>query len=698
MIARSSALWLIGLAIAVAASGWLYLLRPFTLEIRGPWVRSALPLDDIARRGAVPLVVFVLVWGAAAGLLGLVARKAGLERLVAALALAIGIGVWLYAAQTAATYLASGVSFHEALHTAAGARVVYLPAAFAGIAGGILGRRRTQARSWAPVGSAIGVALAGLIDILSAVTPEITERLFRVERFVPSAVPRVASAGVAAAGVILLLVARGLARRKHRAWQIAVCLLAVSSLLHLVKGLDYEEATITFILTLVLIARRHDFDAPGDTTTRVVVLVRALVGVCAIYVYGVVALLINAGNTDRPFSLGFALSVTSRALLGGEFQASHDVHGRFGTWFPWSISLLAMTGVGVLVVSWLAPWRYRPHEGSRHQQIAHELVRRWGTDTLSPFSLRSDKSTFLSSDHRAFVAYVVVAGVALVGGDPVGPEDAVAELVPQFLGYARSRGWTVAFLGASEPWMNLAGQFGLHPMYWGDEAVIYTRAFSLDGRAIRKVRQSVHRLARAGYVSDIRTAAQILTVERRELEAIVGVWRGDRAQHGFAMELNGLFRLDGDDELFVIGRDPEGAPRGFLHFVVARAGSALSLSSMPRLPTTPNGFNEWLTCAAVEWARIQGFEKVSLNFAAFAALFDPDAELSGVRRIERNALLAVRSRLELQLDNLLRFTKKFQPVWQSRYVLYERRSDLPRIGLAALTAEGYLPGVERKPR
>src|SRR5712691_642598 len=263
-IARSSALWLVALAIAVAASGWLYLLRPFTLELPGPKVGSVLPLDDVAGRGAVPLLVFLLVWSAAAVLLGLVARTAGLERLVAGLALAVGIGMWLYATQTAATYLASGVSFHEALHTAAGARVVYLPAAFAGIAGAILGRRRTQPRSWAPIGSAIGVALAGLIDILSAVTPEITERLFRVERFVPSAVPRVASAGVAAAGVILLLVARGLARRTHRAWQIAVWLLAVSSLLHLVKGLDYEEATITFILAIVLIARRHDFDAPGD--------------------------------------------------------------------------------------------------------------------------------------------------------------------------------------------------------------------------------------------------------------------------------------------------------------------------------------------------------------------------------------------------------------------------------------------------
>ena len=204
------------------------------------------------------------------------------------------------------------------------------------------------------------------------------------------------------------------------------------------------------------------------------------------------------------------------------------------------------------------------------------------------------------------------------------------------------------------------------------------------------MRQSVHRLARAGYVSDIRSAAEIPLDERKELHVIAQAWRGEKAERGFAMELDALFGLDGEDELFVIGRDVDGVPRGFLHFVVARAGSALSLSSMPRLSTTPNGFNEWLTCETLAWARDRGFEKVSMNFAAFAALFDPDTKLSRVQRVQRDALLALRSRLELQLDNLLRFTMKFQPGWQRRYVLYERRADLPRIGVAALTAEGYL--------
>jgi len=150
-----------------------------------------------------------------------------------------------------------------------------------------------------------------------------------------------------------------------------------------------------------------------------------------------------------------------------------------------------------------------------------------------------------------------------------------------------------------------------------------------------------------------------------------------------------LFHLRGRDALFVIGRNADGEPCGFLYFATCAPGSTLSLSGMPRLAVTPNGFNDWLIVRAVEWARANGFEHVSLNFAPFARLF-ADAEATGMRRLTRELLLVVKSRLQLQLDNLYVFNQKFLPRWCPRYVVYQRRAHLPRIGVAALAAEGYL--------
>jgi lysyl-tRNA synthetase class 2 len=80
---------------------------------------------------------------------------------------------------------------------------------------------------------------------------------------------------------------------------------------------------------------------------------------------------------------------------------------------------------------------------------------------------------------------------------------------------------------------------------------------------------------------------------------------------------------------------------------------------------------------------------MSLNFAPFAALLAPGVELRPVQRVERRLLLALKG--HFQLDNLLHFNRKFFPEWQRRFVVYERRTDLPRVGFAALAAESYLP-------
>jgi lysyl-tRNA synthetase, class II len=60
-----------------------------------------------------------------------------------------------------------------------------------------------------------------------------------------------------------------------------------------------------------------------------------------------------------------------------------------------------------------------------------------------------------------------------------------------------------------------------------------------------------------------------------------------------------------------------------------------------------------------------------------------------VQEVQRKALLRLKG--HFQLDNLLMFNRKFFPRWERRFVVYERRRDLPRVGIAALAAEAYLP-------
>ncbi|HZR96024.1 MAG TPA: phosphatidylglycerol lysyltransferase domain-containing protein [Gaiellaceae bacterium] len=671
-------------AVVVAATGWLYLLRP--VGRLGPGVHDALALDELSRRATSPLVLYVVVWAAAAVLVGLLARFAGADGLTAGLVLGPAVGGWLYLLNGVSILVVRQVPAHEAFRAASTEQAVLLPALLVAFAGALLGRQRGSGRDRSRATLAWLVAGVALLAAWDAIFPE--HRRSLVAAFDPAQVHGATKAAVAPLAAVLLLAARSLARGSRRAWQVALVVLVALLVLHIGRRFS-EGAIVTGVVAVALVARRADFRRRGDPTARPRVLVHAAVIASSVVGYGLVTLWVNRVMVDQPYTLGFALGVVGRAVAGLDFRGADHLSGAFAGWFPLTEFLLATCGLAFVLAEWLAPWRYRLQQQADERVLARTLVRRFGDDTLAPFALRADKSYFFSPDRRAFVAYRVVGGIAIVAGDPIGSPDGHAQLVEAFVEYAHERGWRVAILGASARTLELYRSLGLRVLYHGDEAIVDTRTFSLEGRAIRKVRQSVHRVQRAGYVARALRPGEMDDALRAELETIACEWRGDAPERGFVMALDALFRLDGDDVVFVVGFDGAGRATGFLHFCVAHAGSALSLSTMPRRRDVPNGFNEWLICESIAWARIVGYERVSLNFTPFASLLSPEASLTPAQRLEAAALRRLKG--WFQLDNLAQFNRKFFPGWEPRYVVYERRRDLPRVGLAALAAESYLP-------
>jgi lysyl-tRNA synthetase, class II len=668
------------LLVGVSATGWMYLLHP---ALPGPRIGLALPLDELSRHSSVSLLWYLLVWGVAAALLGAYARWARIERLTAALILGLGIGIWSYLQAGVSMAVVRQVPVRDALDTAARLQLVYLSAAVVALAAAALARPRRVAR--APVLVATVVAIGGLLNLIHGVLPG--RDIGILHTFTPDAVGPLAKASGAFAAVAMLIASRGLARRRHRAWQVATAVTGLSTTIHVLHGFNHGTLASAVVLVL-LIARRHDFDGPGDSESRALVARRVLSVLTAIGLYALLALWLNRTAADQPLTLRFVVRETLDGLLAVNLRGSPHLVGAFGDWFPLSLLLLGIASTLWVVAGWIAPWRHRVVQEERERVVARALVHTWGIDTLAPFVLRADKSYFFTADEAAFLAYRVVSGVAIVSGDPIGPRDRLDELIGQFVEHAHRRDWRVAILGASEGCLPLYAAHGLHSLYHGDEAIVDTASFSLEGRPIRKVRQSVHRLAQAGYDARVLRPSALDDSLRNELETVARDWRGEAPERGFVMALDALFSLGDDDALFVIGFGPDGRAAGFLHFAVS-CGAALSLSSMPRVRTTPNGFNEWLICAAIGWARDNGFERVSLNFAPFAALLAPEADLTGLQEVQRRALLTLKG--HFQLDNLLAFNRKFFPRWERRFVVYERRRDLPRVGIAALAAEAYLP-------
>jgi lysyl-tRNA synthetase, class II len=688
----------LGLAVAIIVittltTGWLYWMRADVAHWPGPMVRDVLPLDEMPGHDRVPLLACIAAFGVAAVSLGLVARALGLGRLAAGLSLAAGVGVWLFLVNAVCLFIVRQEPFPVASREAAGLQPMYLEAAMAGAGGALLGRSGQQERrNQVPVLLAWMVAAGGLLDLISALFPHPGQALAVVERFGPGIVVPAVHALLVPAGALLLVGARGLARRSRRAWELSVTLLGLSAVLHLILGPDYAATIVTGLIAVALVARRQDFTFRGEPGAQPPALLRLAAMLALAVVYGLTAIWVYQMIADVPFNLHDALLDTLRGLVGMRPLSNRYLPRSFSWWFPFSVLSIAAIGLIWAAEVWSRPWRQRFFPDGGRRERATQIVRQWGCDTLAPFTLRADKEWFITG--QTLIAYRVVRGIAVVGGDPVGPLAEAGAALDEFLPYLRARGWHVAVLGASGRLLQAYRDRGLHPMYQGSEAVIDVATFSLEGRRMRAVRQAVHRLARRGYRAEAIMAGDVPPELREELTAIDRAWLQGGRRKGFTMELDSLFRLGGSDAMFMIGRDENSQVAGCLHLAVCAASRSLSLSSIPRRPGTPNGFSAWLIVNAVSWARRNGFERVSLNFAPFADLLSAESTLSSAQRLERGVLMRLKRMLALQLDNLVRFNGQFGPAWEPRYVVVERRADLPRVAVAAMAAEGYLPHAD----
>jgi lysyl-tRNA synthetase, class II len=322
---------------------------------------------------------------------------------------------------------------------------------------------------------------------------------------------------------------------------------------------------------------------------------------------------------------------------------------------------------------------------------ARDVVEAHGDDSLSPFILRPDKSFAFASG--GVIAYRVIGRTAVVSGDPVGPTGSVATLVGPLMRRAHDAGGRVVLYGASARHLATYRELGLRAICVGEEAVVDPEVFTLEGRPVRKLRQSANRVARRGWRIEAHRGREIDDALESEIDALEAEWRSQRAHVlGFAMAM-GEFDLGvRPADLYVLARSPEGRLSAVMRFL--SCGGNLSLDTMRRVGETPNGLNESLVCRALLFAREHGVREVSLNYAGLGHLVRSGPVGSRPARAVQRMALGVLGR-HFQMDRLVLFNSKFSPEWRPRYLVYESRRALPAAALRVLQAEGYLPDRRR---
>jgi lysyl-tRNA synthetase class 2 len=536
--------------------------------------------------------------------------------------------------------------------------------------------------------------LIGLFNVLANVIRPFKLPVKRIDGYLPVFINSTAFATAVFTGLALIILAHGLIRKKRRARDLVIIILIINITSDLFRFHHHPIQLVSAIVLLILLLTfRKEFYALSDPTTKFAPLGAFLFSSFIFLILGLIVIYFRHGNQivgDTSFhNILLTVAEGMVGVTGPIKFASDKISDTVGV-------ALATFGMFTLIFPlWLffRPIKPEPKISGEEIELVKTLVMRdEDQDSLGYFATRRDKSVIWSDNKKAGIAYRVQNGVMLASGDPFGEYSLWGETINKFLAHSSLHAWIPAVMGASdhggEVWIENAGMIAVDI---GDEAIVKVADFTLEGRPMGNVRHMVNRVKKSGYTTYSSRFGDLTPEVQEQLRGLTKKWRYGVAERGFSMSMD-RFGESIDNEALVTVAEINGEIKGILYFV-PWGKTKISLDRMQREKAADAGLNELMITQSIEYSRENGITHISLNFAAFRSLFERGEKISAgpITRTNRNLIRFASN--WFQIESLYRFNAKFQPEWQTRYVIYPKASDLVRVGYAALRAEKLVSGI-----
>lgn len=520
---------------------------------------------------------------------------------------------------------------------------------------------------------AIATAVMGVINVLSGAIPGLIERMRLLAQYSPLAVRHGSRMTAVLAGFALLLLARGLWRRKQTAWGMALVLLILSAVVHLSKGLDYEEALLAAILALVLWTQRSHFHALSDPPSFWQGLGVLVAAFGFTLVYGILGLYL----LDRHFQLQYSLEAAIRQTMVMMTQfydpGLHPITG-YGRYFATSIYVIGVITLGYALLLLLQPVFVRRPATAGERRRATRIVEQYGHSSLARFVLLPDKLYFFSPG-GSVIAYTARGGVALALGDPIGPPADITEAIVAFQQFCQRNDWSPTFYQTLPDYRDLYRAASFELLCIGHEGIVALESFTISGGANKNLRATTNRFTRAGYQAIVHEPP-LPTALLAELRLVSDEWL--TMMHGNEQRFSlGWFDDDyiSHSRVMALHR-PDGAIVAFANVVPEYQRNEISIDLMRRRCAVESGTMEFLFVAFLQWAHDQGYATFNLGLSALSGV----GQQSDDPVIER-ALHYIYEHINrfYNFKGLHEFKEKFHPEWSPRYLVYPNVGHLPAI-------------------
>jgi phosphatidylglycerol lysyltransferase len=510
--------------------------------------------------------------------------------------------------------------------------------------------------------------VAGAVLLLSGATPAVPGRLHWLVALLPLPVLELSHFVASLVGLGLLFVSRGVWRRLDAAYYAAIAGLALGVVSSLLKGADWEEASVLAVLLAAFAPTRAAFDR-------------------------------RAAFLDGRLSAGWLLAIL--AVVGASIwlglfsfkhvEYSHDLWWRFELEADAPRFLRASVGVMVGLLCFGVARLLRPAAPELPLPCDGELadaerVIAAQDGTLPLLALMGDKALLFDDERSGFLMYGIAGRHWVALGDPVGPEASRRPLIRRFLGRCDDYAGRPVFYQVGKEHLHHYADFGLTFVKLGEEARVPLAGFTLEGPARKPFRNALHRGERDG------VCFRLLQRERvpelmGELRAVSDDWLAHRgaSEKGFSL---GFF-----DERY-LARFPaalieqERRVVAFATVLELPSRVELSVDLMRHRQDAPKYAMDLLFAQLLLWGRKHGYTWFNLGMAPLSGLeASPLAPLWS--RLGR--LVYRRGESFYKFQGLRSFKEKFEPVWEPRYLAYPGGVALARVlaDISALVAGGY---------
>jgi len=532
---------------------------------------------------------------------------------------------------------------------------------------------RPRVEAWGVHSIALLTALMGLVNLFSAIIPTLKSRLILLENVIPLEVRQGSRLASALAGFGLLILASSLWRRKRVAWLLTLVILTLSIITHLIKGLDFEEASLAGALIILLVILRRNFHAHSDPPSirqGLLILIQAFLFSIAYGVFGLFLL-------DKHFKISFSLFEALKQTITMFISFSNpgiQYTSRFGKYFLDSIYIVGASTIGTSLLMLVRPVLIRQPATHEEREKAKEIVEKFGHSALARPALFDDKSFYFSTG-GSVISYACHSGGAIALTDPIGPVQDASSAITGFKDFCAHNGWLPAFASVGPEYLSIYQKAGLDTLCIANEAIVNLKDFTLEGSESKKLRNAVTKISRLGYHAEIHQPPLGHALVAR-LKSISDEW--------LTMKSGGELRFATGwfDEKY-IGESPvmtitnlNGDTTAFANLVGEYQANEITIDLMRHHRELENGIMEFMFASLLEWAKGQGYDSFSLGQSALSNVGkqpnDPRME-KFLHYIYENF-----NRF-YNFKGLHSYKEKFNPHWEPRYLVYPGVSSLPTL-------------------